>query len=182
LKKGAPALDDIVVTTTELARLLKMTPRRVRALAEAGKLPQISRGKFNLVNAVGTHVERLREVQEAATSDVSEREWRKRKVAAQAALAELDLAERQGQVARIEPVSAAVVALITMVRNKFLSVPSHLAARVPQNVQASVFQIAEKQIHGALDELASGGEEIIAAAVHKALLEIDPDAAGELAA
>ena len=112
MKKGAVALHDIVVTTSELARVLKMTPRRVRALAEARKLPQISPGKFNLVEAVGTHVERLREVQEAVTSDVSEREWRKWRIVAQAALAEIDLAERRGQVACIEEIEASVLGLV----------------------------------------------------------------------
>jgi hypothetical protein len=169
-KTGAATLDDIVVGTNELARVLDVTPRRVRKLAEEQKLPQISAGRFPLIACVQEHIRRLRAVQEAAASDLSEQEWRKRKVAAQAALAELDLAERQGQVTRIEPVDAAVVGLITVARNKFLGVPSFLAARMPQAVRAEVFKLAEEEVHRTLDELSQGGAEILAA-MQEALAE-----------
>jgi len=106
------------------------------------------------------HVERLREVQERAATDLTENERRKRRIAAQAALCELDRAEKQGQVARLPVVNAAVIGLITT--NKFLGVPSHIAARMPQSVRASVFTLATDEIHAALDELATGGAEILA--------------------
>ena len=82
MRKAAVPLHEMEVSTTQLATVLRMTPRRVRALAEAKKLPQVAPGRFNLVDAVGAHVERLREVQERVATDFSEAEWRKRRLAA----------------------------------------------------------------------------------------------------
>ena len=68
-----------------------------------------------------------------------------------------------------------------MVRNKFLAVPSFVASRMPAAVRGLVFKLAEERIHEALDELASGGAEILAS-MKDALAENDPEAVDEAAA
>jgi hypothetical protein len=78
---------------------------------------------------------------------------RERKLAAEAALAELDLAERQGKVVPLTEATSIMVACLSLVRTRNLALPYQLAAHVPHEVKQVVFDICTREVHRMLREL-----------------------------
>lgn len=79
-----------------------------------------------------------------------------RREAAQAELAELELAKRRGQLIDAEEARADVLAAYSLVKTRLLGVPSLVAQRLPHLV-AEVTPVVDELIRDALEELASHG-------------------------
>lgn len=86
-------------------------------------------------------------------------EAKRRKMAAEAGLAELELMKEQGSVIEIQKVADEFGEQLTNFRAKMLSLPSKIAAQVftAQNVQ-EIRSIIEDGIHEALNEIRQVGE------------------------
>lgn len=86
-------------------------------------------------------------------------EGKRRKIAAEAGLAELELMKEQGSVIEIQKVAEEFGEQLTNFRAKMLSLPSKIAAQVftAQNVQ-EIRSIIEDGIHEALNEIREVGE------------------------
>lgn len=80
-----------------------------------------------------------------------------RREAALAEIAELDLAERKGQVLDIDQVRADVIAKFSMVKTRLLGVPSRARQRDPSLTGRQVAMVDEL-IREALEELAAGAD------------------------
>jgi hypothetical protein len=78
-----------------------------------------------------------------------------RRETAQAELAELELAERRGQLVDAEQARADVIAAFSLVKTRLLAVPSRLGQRLP-DVAADVVPVVDELIREALEELAGG--------------------------
>ena len=90
-----------------ICKLLDLSPRRVQQLSKEGVIPKAERGRYELVPAVRGYISYLKE--RTVTGDVKEGdnvisfdEARRRKIAAEAALAELELEKERGNVVSIE--------------------------------------------------------------------------------
>lgn len=113
---------------------------------------------FSLPDVVAWREDQIQAQAVGDTTKLDLNEARRRKLAAEAAHAELDLAKRRGELVEIAEVAAAVGDDYTNLRAKLLALPVRLA---PQCVgitnTAEVQATVEKFIHEALEELVSDG-------------------------
>jgi phage terminase Nu1 subunit (DNA packaging protein) len=79
-----------------ISKLLDLTPRRVQQLSKEGVIPKLDRGRYELVPAVRGYIRYLKE-RSINPGVVSFDEVRARKTAAEAEMAELELATAQGR-------------------------------------------------------------------------------------
>lgn len=77
-----------------------------------------------------------------------------RREAAQADLAEIDVAERRGELVPVAEARADVIDKFTVVKTRILGVPSRLAQRLP-HLANDVVPIADELLREALEELAA---------------------------
>lgn len=113
---------------------------------------------FNMPDVIAWREEQiaLQAVGDTASLDIDEA--RRRKLAAEAALAELDVSKRRGEVVEIEDVAAAVGDDYANVRAKLMSLPTKAApqlAIIEDSAEAQA--VLEKLVHEALEELTADG-------------------------
>lgn len=80
-----------------------------------------------------------------------------RREAALAEMAELDLAERRGELIPVDQARADVFDKFTIVRTRLLGVPTRVAQRLPA-IAADVVPVIDELLREALEELADGAE------------------------
>lgn len=98
-------------------------------------------------DAVGSDYHASRSIREAAAA--------RREIAA-ADIAELDLAERRGQLVDAEQARSDVLAAFSLVKTRLLSVPSRVGQRLA-HIADEVVPVVEELIREALEELADRG-------------------------
>ena len=142
-------------SATELGRLLGISARTVRELAERGIIPRSERGRYPLA-AVAAYCLRLRE-QAAGRADadgtadlVSERA---KLAAAQRRRVELQIAAEERRLVDAEAVRGRFVGMVTAAKNRLLAVPSKAKSRIPTLTVADV-EVLEALVAEALEELA----------------------------
>lgn len=158
-KAAATAAGD-TVSATELGALLGITARRVRELAEAGRLPR-HRGRYPVADAVSAYCEGLRVSAAGRRGDAEEgldlATERALLARSQREAVELKLARDRGELVNAEQVKAGFVGLVTQARNRLLGVPSKAKARIP-TLSVRDVEALEDLIAEALNGLANGGE------------------------
>ena len=88
-----------------MAKLLLLTPRRLQQLVTEGVIPKVERGRYELAPVVQAYIQYLRERSVPGQMNVvSLDEARQRKLAADAKLAEIEVAKAEGAVASISAV------------------------------------------------------------------------------
>ena len=147
---GAPAFPE-ALPPAAFARLVGLSPSRLRELAGTGAIPKNSRGHYNMPEALHSYLERLRG-QSAARTGGSGRdlvEERARLAAAQADLAELRAIEACGQLVNADAIQAFNVALRAALRNRIMGVPSEAKGQIP-HLSIDEIEILEGLIAAAL--------------------------------
>ena len=140
-----------------IARLLMIDERRVQQLAQEGVIPKAARGRYDLVQSVQGYIRYMQERARVSPQEGSGSytEERTRHEAAKAALAELDLALRRGEVLPVADSEAAVIALASAVRTRILAIPSKVAPLAYAAESAHEAEaIVREHITEALQELA----------------------------
>jgi phage terminase Nu1 subunit (DNA packaging protein) len=139
-----------------IATLLDLSERRVQQLSREGVIPKSERGRYELVPAVQGYVHYLRDRNinpEVISLDVA----RQRKTAAEAELAEIELAKARADVVSIEDVAKRWDSILSGVRARMLALPTKVAPMVThENDQGIVKECIENVIHTALGELSAG--------------------------
>ena len=142
---------------TVIARLLDLTERRVQQLARDGVIPRSERGRYDLIGAVRGYVRYLRDQtlkDGAATADYGVE--RARLVRARADLAEMEAAQKRGELIPAREVVTAWTEVVALLRARLLVLPdkiaplAHDAQTIPQ-----ARDIVRKAVHEALAELAA---------------------------
>lgn len=91
------------VDVAQVASILNLTPRRIQQLAKDGVLPKPERGRYNLVGCVRGYIAFLQKAVDTAKAKSAQpvivdlQRERARKTAAEAELAELDVAKARGE-------------------------------------------------------------------------------------
>src|SRR3954462_9572502 len=127
MSQKPPPLQGLTCSTGELAFLLDVTPRRVQQLVAEGVIPKADRGRFDLAAAVRAHCAHQQAALNGALGSMDEREARRRKLAAQAALAELELDRRRGASISQRFFHEFMTAAFARCRAKMLSIPTKMA-------------------------------------------------------
>lgn len=155
------------VNQTELSHILDVSVVTLRAWEKEGMpaVAKASRGKaatYNTADVIKWCEQRLI-ARYATTADdaetISEEEGKRRKVVAEAQLAELRLAVELGALVEIEAVGEEVDAVLVRVRSRLLAIPGTLALTLtnepdPVVVRERVFD----EVSGALNELSAAGD------------------------
>src|SRR5690606_3014053 len=152
------------VSATALGRLVGLSTRRLRELAESGVIPR-ERGRYRLPDAVAAYTAHLREIA-AGRASTGDRGETLDLVHERAALArrqreavELKLARDRGELVDAEAVKREFVGMVTTARNQLLAVPTKAKARVP-HLSIGDIEILEDLVAEALAEVADGSAEV----------------------
>lgn len=152
-----------IVSQSELAEIWGKNPATIRAWVRAG-CPIIKKGRGGARSEYNTaDVAAWREQQAAlgAGGDLNAMdidEARRRKTAAEAALAELELAIKKGRYVEIEEVGSAVAEEYAEVRAKLLSLPSDMADSLQHLTVAETQEALAAKISEILHVLSVDGE------------------------
>ena len=112
------------VSDAELAKLLGVSARRIRQLAEQGVLEREERGKY----ALGPSIRAV--IENAAGSGSELQRERIRKLRADANLAELELAREKGLVAPIQQMERVWNNVMATIRAQMMGVPGRVIVRI----------------------------------------------------
>ena len=140
-----------------IAKLFGLTERRVQQLARDGVIPKPEKNQYELIGSVRSYIEYLQ--QRAFGKGVAPQDThheRARLIKAQADMAEIDLAERTGQLVTVERIEADWIQMVTACRAKLLGIPTKTAYQIanlkdPEEVE----KFLKRTIHEALLELAN---------------------------
>ena len=140
-----------------MAKLLDLSPRRIRQLVDEGVFPRHERGRYALVPVVRGYIHYLRE--RAVNADVGPDELgkhRARKLKAEADQLEMRSGEMRGELIAASEFHQMVTSAFTRVRSKMLALPSKLAPVVAiEKTAAEVEKVLRDAVHEALAELAT---------------------------
>ncbi|OKO90741.1 hypothetical protein AC629_04005 [Bradyrhizobium sp. NAS80.1] len=115
---------DMTVSDAVLASLAGVSARRIRQLAEDGRLERIGQNKYPL----GASIRAL--LEDAAGSGSELQRQRTRKVAADAERAELEVAKAKGEVAPIAEIERVWETKFAMIRQVMTTIPARVANRI----------------------------------------------------
>ncbi len=140
-----------------IAKLLDLSPRRIRQLVDEGVIPRHERGRYELVPAVRGYINFLRE--RAVNADVGSDELgrhRARKTKEEADQLEMKSGEMRRELIRSDEFHTMMISAFARVRAKILALPSKMAPLVfVEKTAARAESILRGAVHEALDELAA---------------------------
>ncbi len=130
--------------------------RLVKSLTPDGRIADAAAADAEW--AASTLVDRIPQSGPAASSSGSPsrlQELRERREAVQVEMAELELAERRGQLIEIEQARRDVIDKFATVRTRILGVPTRVAQRLPK-LAAEVVPVVDELLREVLEDLADG--------------------------
>ena len=139
-----------------IAKLLKLSERRIQQLAKEGVIPKAERGKYDLVNSVHGYIDYLKA---KAGGEFTAEEVLKNKnklLKAKAELAEIDKMKASGELIPKEEVKKSWLELVHKLKQKLLSIPNKVAPVVVTVKSINEIKlIIQDKIHEALYEISS---------------------------
>ncbi len=145
-----------------IAKLLRLTERRVQQLSKEGVIPKAERGRYELAPAVQGYIaylqDRLAPREGADDPDRIDYHVEKaRKTKAEADMAEMQAAKMRGDLVDALEMKDALELVMSEVKTKLLNnAPTRIAARTKtEKKEARIKTIAKEEISDALQGLAS---------------------------
>ena len=142
-------------STTTIAKLLKLSERRVQQLTKDGIIPKIDRGKYELVPAIHGYIDYLRHQMSAEVSTDDIIKNKNRLTLATAELREIEKAQLEGDLIPSLEIKKTWLNYISMIKSKLLSIPNKAA---PQMVTVDNIGLAKsllkERIYDTLNEIA----------------------------
>lgn len=159
-------------TIAEVAAHLDLGERRVYELQSRDIIPKAERGQTDLDVARIAYIRHLRDGASGRTpqGDLDPAQERARKDRALAISSEIKNDLAMGNVVPVDVAIAGVNVQLRKLRNKLLGLPSRIASRVPAQVKAETFALAEAEVHAMMGEMSAGGD------MHVRLEEIEAEA------
>ncbi len=141
-----------------MAKLLLLTPRRLQQLVTEGVVPKVERGRYELAPVIQAYIHYLRErTLPGMMNVVSLEEARQRKLAADARLAEIEVAKAESAVVNVEVIEKGWTDLVHTVRGRLLALPQNVAAMVAvEDDTGKCEALLSREIRSALAELGDG--------------------------
>lgn len=143
-----------------IAKLLRLTERRVQQLSKEGIIPRAERGRYELAPAMQGYIGYLQEraapiPSEDGAPDLMKEKARKTKF--EADIAEMEAAKMGGTLVAAEDMKAALDLVFTEVKSKLLNnAPTKIASRAKTaKTQAAIKKIVKEELAAALLKLSS---------------------------
>jgi phage terminase Nu1 subunit (DNA packaging protein) len=141
------------VTTSELAAIFGVTPRRVSQMVDEG-LPRLPKGGHDLADACRWYCARLKN--QAASTRGELAQGRARLATAKASREELELAARRGELIDAEAARMAVSNTTRRARDVLLAVPDRIAPLVVERTDThEVHRILSDEVRRVCSEIAA---------------------------
>ena len=141
---------------TAIAKLLKLTERRVQQLAKDDIIPKAERGKYDLISSVHGYIDFLKA---KAGGDFTAEDVIKNKnklMKAKAEIAEIERMKATGELIPKEEVKSTWLELINKVKQKLLSIPNKIAPIIVAIKNTNEIKlILQDKIYEALYEISS---------------------------
>lgn len=150
---------DTLISKTELAIVLGVSPRNIRQLTEDGIIPVLDKSKVNLADGVQKYIT-WKTKKTVSTGSEADAE-RKKKVAdasykeSKAKIASYEAAELEGKMHRAEDVQELTEMMIYNIRSALMALPGRLAVDVVNcHTAAEASDFITKEVHKIMRELA----------------------------
>ena len=152
-------LEQIEISSSELATLFNVSDRWIRELAKTEVIPQRKHGRFNLHDAVRAYVTFLRKGSpsngHAKSTEVDYNTEKALLTKAQREKAELEVSVLRGELHRGEDVRAVMGAMIMACKSRITAIPSKIAPQLLAQTEIPVIQdMLRREIDETLTELA----------------------------
>ena len=136
-----------------IANLLKITPRRVQQLSNECIIPRASRGKYKLITAVWGYIDYLKQLNLDNNQPDDLKEVNLRIAKHKAALMELEVSEKSGELVKVEQVISTWSRIFTLIKQSAMAMPTRLVPELlrAENVNKAT-QIAKEHIENFLNE------------------------------
>ena len=154
-------IERVALPQVEIARMFDVSENTLRAWRRAGCPVASEKGRSVLMDPAAVLRWREIEIAAAAKGDIGRMdmdEARRRKLAAEAALAEIELARAKGEVVSVDLVAEEVGAALSALRSRLLAIPPAVSPSIELvEGTAAVREVLDAAIHEALDEISGGG-------------------------
>jgi phage terminase Nu1 subunit (DNA packaging protein) len=153
-----------IVSNKVLADLLGVSGRTVRDLADKGVLVKLAHGKYEVLPSIHAYIKYKINlaIESFSKGDIDYAEARRRKELAQAQLAELDLAEKEGELIQVSTVENEAFTAGKKVKDGLSNIPDRisplLAAESDKN---KIYRMLTSEINQVLEFLVTEGKEDI---------------------
>lgn len=144
------------LSVSEIAQILMIGVRRIQQLAKEGVIPKTKNGRYELVPAVQGYIRYLQERStstDRAPADYREEKTRLTKV--QAEIAEIELAQKRGELASISDFEKATEAVMRTIRTNMMNIPQRAVTRLLGETDETTFKdVLQDEIRQALETTA----------------------------
>ncbi|AQW81292.1 hypothetical protein CPIN17260_0998 [Campylobacter pinnipediorum subsp. pinnipediorum] len=130
----------MIVTTNELGDILSLTSRRIQDLENEGVINKVARNKWDLRDCVDKYLDYKIS---NATSSYGLTEARAKKELADAELKELILAEKKGEVIRLDKLEKELSDIASTLSNKLYNLPNRLKLNIAISDEVEIHLIKE---------------------------------------
>ena len=140
-----------------VAKICNITERRVQQLAKEGVMPKPERGRYPLILCVTSYIRHLQaRLDGIGTTSPNIEDAKTRKIAAEARLAEIELANAEFETIAIKDHAKVIENIAEIIKAKLISLPTLLAPTLAMETNQAVCQSnLEENVHATLEELAS---------------------------
>lgn len=153
-KEAKKISDETEISTTELAKVLGVTARRVQQMAQDGTITTVHRGRFHLCDSVQQYIKFLSKEKDNSPQEKERQDAEVSIKKAKAIVAVLEAKELQGKMHRSEDVAAMTEDLIYAIRGMLLALPGRLAVDVVNtSTPAEAAETIRKEVYKIMEEL-----------------------------
>ena len=139
-----------------IAKLLKLSERRIQQLAKEGVIPKAERGKYDLIGSVQGYIDYLKAKVGGEFTAEEVLKNKNKLLKAKAELAEIDKMKASGELIPKEEVKRTWLELVQKVKQKLLSIPNKVAPVVVTVKSINEIKlILQEKIYEALYEITS---------------------------
>ncbi len=145
-----------MATQAECAEWLDISERRFRELLDEGVLTRADKGAYDHRAVVHQYIRHLREVaagRGGATAQAVKADEDARLAKARADLAEMELAEKRGELVPVDQIGDALNSAVQIMRTRVLAIPTKAAPRVGAKDVAAAEGVIRAEVVEALSEL-----------------------------
>jgi phage terminase Nu1 subunit (DNA packaging protein) len=153
---------ETIVSNKTLSDILGVSGRTVRDLADKGVLVKLAHGKYEVMPSIHAYIKYKINlaIESFSKGDIDYAEARRRKELAQAQLAELDLAEKEGELIQVATVENEAFTAGKKVKDGLSNIPDRisplLAAESDKN---KIYRMLTSEINQVLEFLVTEGKE-----------------------
>ena len=139
-----------------VAKICNVTDRRIQQLAKEGIIPKPERGRYPLIRCVTSYIQYLQaRLDGIGTTAPNIEDAKARKIAAEARLAEIELANAEFETIAIKDHAKVIENIAEIIKAKLISLPTLLAPTLAMETNQAVCQSnLEENVHATLGELA----------------------------